>query len=133
MVPIERHERRKLHPTVAQLFVRVIVETTRISTDEWDLEDLELEHALNVEVHVLPLAEVVAEPVTCPLARTREGAARNKERTLAGVDRLQSDVSGLFFHYAPQVVGIELDVATSVCRVGCKSVDGQATVAYGRE
>ena len=42
VIPIERHERRELHPTIAEFFVCVTLETTGVCADEGDLEDLEL-------------------------------------------------------------------------------------------
>ena len=73
MVPEERHERRELRPPITQLLIRIILETTRIRTDHRDLEKLKLEHTLDIHVHVLPLALVIAQLVTCPFSCTREG------------------------------------------------------------
>ena len=73
MVAVERHESGHLHPPIAKLFVGVALEATCIRTDEWYLENLELEDALDVEVHVLPLADIVAQPVARPFARASKG------------------------------------------------------------
>ena len=50
MVPVERRERAQLHPAIAQLLVRVAVEPTRIRANHRNLEELELEHTLDVVV-----------------------------------------------------------------------------------
>jgi hypothetical protein len=61
VVAEERCERSCLHPAVAQLLVGVPVEATRVGTDHRDLEELELEDALNHLMQVRPQAVVVAE------------------------------------------------------------------------
>ena len=94
-----------------------------------NLEDLELEHALDVEVHVLPLAEVIPQPVACPLARRREGAPRDQEGTLVRVKGLQREMRRLFFHHAPEVVHVEFSVPTGVRSVRCDVAVRQWTVA----
>jgi hypothetical protein len=40
---------------------KILTESTRVSANHRDLVDLELQNALDVEVHVLPLAVVVTE------------------------------------------------------------------------
>lgn len=60
MIPKERHEGRELHPSVTQLLIGVSHETTSICPDKRDLKQLELQSALDIEVHVLPFAHIVA-------------------------------------------------------------------------
>ena len=79
MVPVERQERAELHPAIAQLLVRVVVEPARVRADHGHLEELELEHALDAVAHVRPLGPVVAQPVAGPLARARERGARDDD------------------------------------------------------
>ena len=98
VVPIERHECRQLHPAVAKLLIRVVIESACICADEGDLEDLKLEDSLNVEVHVLPLAVVVAQPVTRPFAGAGKRRTTDDERSLAGLDSLKSLVCGFLLH-----------------------------------
>ena len=129
MVPVERQEGTKLHPAAAQLLVRVAVEATRVGTRERDLEDLELEHALDAHVHVRPLAEVVAKPVSSPAACTRERAARNQEWSFARVDRLERDVCRALFHETPEVVRVELDESARVRGVCGERVVGETAGA----
>lgn len=52
MVPVEWHERAELHPAVAQLLIGVVIEPARVGADHGDLEELELEHALDVVMQV---------------------------------------------------------------------------------
>lgn len=101
MVPIERHERAQLHPTTTQLLVCVANEPTRIRTNERNLEDLKLEHALDTEMHVLSLAEVVAEPVACPSSGAGEGTTGDDKWPLAMVKLGEDTVSCFFLHQAP--------------------------------
>ena len=86
VVPIERHERAELHPAVAQLFVSVIVEPTRVRADHWDLEELELEHALDIVVQICPSGVIISKPVSCPFARGRVHRTGDHEGTLALVE-----------------------------------------------
>lgn len=120
MIPIERHERRELHPTVAQLLVRVAVEPTRIRANHRNLEELELEHTLDVVMQVRPSREVVPEPMARPLARGGERRARDDEGTFTRVNAEEREVRRLLFHEAPQVVRVDLDEAIRVSRVGCE-------------
>ena len=108
MITVEGHERRQLHPAVAELFVRVALEPTRVRSDERDLIELELKNTLDAEIHVLPFANVVSEPVTGPFPRARERGAADHKRSLAWVDLEQSQMGGLLFHEAPHVVNIQL-------------------------
>ena len=101
MVPVEGKESGELHPPVTEFLIRVALEPTRIRSDEWNLEDLELEHALDAEVHVAPLADIVPQPVASPLARAGESRPANDERTLARVDVEQRKVRRLLFHESP--------------------------------
>ena len=119
MVPIERHERAHLHPPIAELLVRVVVEPARVRADHRDLEELELEHALDVVVQVRPLGEVVSQPVARLLPRGRERRARDDEGAFARMDGEQREVRRLFFHEAPHVVCVDLDEAIGVRGVGC--------------
>jgi hypothetical protein len=83
MVPVEGHERRERHPSVAQFFICVancenriinqilakrikkgLAESTSVCADIRNLEYLELENTLNIEVYVLPFAEVVTQLAT---------------------------------------------------------------------
>ncbi len=101
MVPIKRHKRRKLHPPATQLFICIIVESARVRTDHWNLEQLELEYTLDVEVHVLPFTKVVAKPVTGPFTGAGERRAADEERTFAGMEGLESEMGGFLFHHTP--------------------------------
>ena len=117
VVPVEWHERRQLHPPPAELFVRVVLEATRVGANERDLEDLELEHALDTEVHVLPLAIVVAEPVSGPPARAWECRATDQEWALSRVDVQEGEMGRLLLHHTPHIVHVDLCNASSVGRV----------------
>ena len=114
MVPVEGQERGELHPPVAQLLVRVSLEPARVRADERDLVQLELQHPLDAEVHVLPLAYVVPKPVPRPFARAGERGATDHERPLPGVDVEQRAVRRLLFHQPPHVVDVELHQAVRV-------------------
>ena len=116
MISVEWEERGELHPPIAELFVRVALEAAGIRTDHRDLEKLELEHALNAEIHVAPLADVVTEPVAGPLPRAREGRAADYEWPFPRVNVEQREVRRLLFHEAPHVVNIQL---YDTVRMGC--------------
>ena len=116
VVPIEGQERAELHPAVAELLRGVVQEAARVRADHRDLVELELEHALDVVVHVRPLAVVVAEPVPRPAPRARERRPADEERPDAE-DRLHREVRRLLFHEPPHVVHVQLDVAPGVGRV----------------
>ena len=120
VVPVERKERAELHPPVAQLLVRVVVEPARVRADHRDLEELELEHALDVVMQVRPSREVVPQPMARPLARGGERRARDDEGTFTRMNAEEREVSRLLFHEAPQVVRVDLDEAIRVSRVGCE-------------
>jgi hypothetical protein len=119
--------------------IRIRTESTRVSADHRNLVDLELQHALNVEVHILPLAVVVAEltqtsviptlrradpkyPVTSPFSSRGECRSADQEWTLSGQDRLNSKVCRLSLHEPKQVVYVELRDSAVVRRIGRQGV-----------
>jgi hypothetical protein len=132
VVTIERHERRHLHPSVTQLFVSVSVKATCVRSNERNLEELELEDTLNIKVHVLPFAEIVAEPVASPFTGAGECRTGNDERTLSRDDGLKSFVRSLLFHQPPNIMNIKLNVTTSVCSIRRDSIIGEAPETYSR-
>ena len=118
VVPVEWVERAKLRPPVAELLVRVPVEPAHVRADHRDLEELELEDALDAVVQVRPAGEVVAEPVAHPLARRWERAATNNEGALSGVEVEEGQVRRAFFHEGVEIVRVDLYHAVDMRRVG---------------
>ena len=114
MITEERCECRELHPSIAQLFVRIPLETTCVRAHHPNLKDLELKDALDAPVHVAPLAVVISQPVPSPLARTGERRTADHKRALPWMDGLQRKMSRLLLHETPQVVRVELNIAASV-------------------
>ena len=123
MITVEWHEGRELHPAVAQFLVSIAIEATGISADERNLEYLELQNALNVEVHVLPFAVVVAQPVSCPLAGASESRTTDHEGPLARINRVKSQVCGLLLHQAPEIMGVQFSVTAGVSGISSEGMD----------
>lgn len=86
VVSIEREECRKLHPSVAELLVRVAIEAASIDTKHWDTEQRERQGLGDTKVHVLEQSGVVSSPMTGPLTRSDESRPANDERSLARED-----------------------------------------------
>lgn len=116
VVSAEGIERTDLHPTSAQLRIRVHCETANIDTCHWHCVQVEVEDFRKRCLQVDPSRSVVTSPVLDELASTRDLRTRNNERKLVA-HFFQSVVRSDTLGVPVQVMEIEFtEISTWVVR-----------------
>ena len=125
MIAHERIEGAELHPSQTELRSGVTNEATDVSSYERDSISVEVHSLGDGVAHVLPLSEVVAEPVRSPASGARIRRSGNDVRTL-GL-RHHPVMSGLDLHVAEERVHVVLCVG-HILSIFCIRVQTQALV-----
>ena len=128
MVAVEGEESGELHPSVAELLVRVTVKSACIDTEHGNTEECKVQSLGYTEVHVGKETGVITAPVSSPLACTSKGRPSNDERTLAREDFKKSLVCGVEDLVTKQVVHIVLLDTIDMGSVGADSVYAQVSI-----
>lgn len=74
-----------------------VIRELGIKTHHWDTEKVELQHAWNGPLEVLPGGSIVSQPVGCKLARARKGRTCYDEASLVWEHGLHGSGKGQIF------------------------------------
>lgn len=128
---VEGREGAEGGPAGAELLRRVAAEAADVGADHGHLvHGREGHHAAHREPVVVPVGDVVAEPVRDLLAGAAEGRARDDERPVRRAPRQHGVVRRLGHHAAEEVVHVVLGQPVLVDHVGVDRLVGDA--AFGR-
>ena len=95
MVPVEWKEGGQLHPSIAEFFVSIAVETTRVDTKHRNAKQRKGKRLRDGEKHVQPLRAVIATPMPCPATASWKSGPTDDEGPFVGENTQQGLVCGI--------------------------------------